>query len=357
MNHSGRKGMPSLARSFPPRKIADLDRQSASNFLALLRDSKNFAVTLALGAGVAASAGLPSWNTLLKKICAAFFYHWEYAIAHRSASIEIPPREMSVVFFEEAFWSEDSVVLSSAFTEQDALLAAQQIKNCIREVDWRYLLRKILYNYDALGEYRIEESNLLRSLAGYCAKSQAVRGAISYNWDNLFERQLKEVGIKVSPIWESKQDYPQDSLPVYHPHGYLPLEGGPVTKIILAESDYHQEATEIYSWANLIQTQAFCNSVCIFIGTSLVDPNIRRLLDISAEVAPVSNYAFLPSPLEKEDLTVMSEALFDRDLYRLGVKTIRFPIDRASDDPYSRLPQLIGLMTCDLNDEDAIWRE
>jgi hypothetical protein len=332
--------MSSVARSFPPPKIADLGRHSAGNFLALLRDSKNSPVTLVLGAGVSASAGLPL-----------------FAVDRRSASIEIPPREMSVAFYAEAFWSEDSVALSSKFAKQDTLLAVQQIKNCIREKDWRYLLRKILYNYDVLGKYRIKESSLLQSLAGYCAQSQAVRGVISYNWDNLFERQLKEVGIKVSPIWESKQDYPQDSLPIYYPHGYLPLEGGPVTKIVLAESDYHQEATEIYSWANLIQTQAFCTSACIFIGISMVDPNIRRLLEISTEVASASNYAFLPSPLEKESLTVMSEALFDRDLYRLGVKTIRYPVDRTSDDRYSRLPELIRLMTCDLDDEDAIWRE
>jgi hypothetical protein len=349
--------MSSCARSFPPRKIADLDRQSASNFLALLRDSIDFPVTLLLGAGVSASASLPPWNTLLKKICAAFFYHWQYAIARRKASVEIPPREMSIVFFEEAFWSEDSIVLSSAFTEQDALLAAQQIRNCIRGTDWRYLLRKILYNYDVLGEYWIKESNLLQSLASYCAKSQAVRGVISYNWDNLFERQLKEIGIKVSPLWKSKQDYPQDTLPIYYPHGYLPLEGGPVTKIVLAESDYHQEATEIYSWANLIQTQAFCNSVCIFIGISMVDPNIRRLLEISTEIASVPSYAFLPTPLEKDHFRVMSEALFNRDLHRLGVKTIRFPIDKALGDPYSRLPELIDLMTRNLDDKDAIWKE
>ena len=92
---------------------------------------------------------------------------------------------------------------------------------------------------DLLNKAGLKESSLLQSLASYCAKSQAVRGVISYNWDNLFERQLKEIGIKVSPLWKSKQDYPQDTLPIYYPHGYLPLEGGPVTKIVLAESDYH----------------------------------------------------------------------------------------------------------------------
>ena len=89
----------------------------------------------------------------------------------------------------------------------------------------------------------------------------------------------------------------------------------------------------------------------------MVDPNIRRLLEISTEIASVPNYAFLPTPLEKDHFRVMSEALFDRDLHRLGVKTVRFPVDRALEDFYSRLPELIGLMTHNLDDKDAIWKE
>jgi hypothetical protein len=262
---------------------------------------------------------------------------------------------MSIAFFEERFWSEDSVELSSAFTEQDAILAAQQIRNCIREADWRYLIRKTLYNYDVMGDYHIKESELLRKLAEYCAQSQTINGIISYNWDNLFERQLKEAGVKTTPLWASRQEHPQDSIPLYYPHGYLPLEGGPVTRLVLAESDYQQAAVEPYSWANLIQIEAFCGSVSVFIGTSMVDPNIRRLLDVSRGGSSAWNYAFLPTSFEQEKSKGMSQALFDRDLIRLRVKPIRYPVDEASDDPYSRLPELIGLMTCYLNDEDTIW--
>lgn len=335
----------------------DLDRQSASNFLALLRDSKRFPVTLIIGAGLSASAGLPPWRTLLQRICAAFFCHWESAIAPGTGSLDVPPSDLSIAFFDEVFWSEESITAARKLVEQDALLVAQQVKNCIRDVDWRYLLRKIVYNYDIMGNHGVKKSKLIQGLAGFCTDSQNVQAIISYNWDNVFEQEAREFCVKVSPIWESKQRYLVDSLPIYYPHGYLPLEGGPVTKTVLAESDYQQEETEIYSWANLLQIQAFCNSVCVFLGTSMVDPNLRRLLCISTKNVSTSHYAFLPSQCQNEQAEVMRKALFDRDLLRLGVKVIRFPVDYSLDDPYSRLPELVELMRQHVGDEDAIWVE
>ena len=342
-------------RVFPPNRISDLGRINAGKFMALLRALKTSPITLVLGAGVSTSSGLPAWNTLLKKICASFFYNWEFKEKFEKADINIPPNEMSIAFYSDEFWSKESIDISNIFAEQDTLLAAQQIKNCIRDSDWRYLLRKIIYNYDLFGEYHIEESELICNLAKLCFGLHNLQSIISYNWDNLVELELKKENFNVSPLWESKQNWHQNTLPIYYPHGYLPLEGDPKTKIILAESDYHQAATEIYSWANIIQTQAVCNSVCVFIGCSMVDPNIRRLLEISTEIASAPNYAFLPSPVGKEKIETMSEVLFDHDLYRLGVKVIRFPIDKTSVNPYSRLPELIEIMKNYLDDEESIW--
>jgi hypothetical protein len=344
-------------RVFPPPRIADLDRQSAGNFLALLRDLAERPVTLILGAGVSASAGLPPWNLLLRGICSTFFSHWEWQAKGNARSLVSPPKNLSVALWEEIFWSDESKRAADQFVEQDALLVAQQIKNCIRDVDWRYMIRKLLYNYNLHGEPVVRESKLIQSLAKHSAECENLQSVISYNWDNLFERSLREFGVRLSPIWEAKQKCCPRSLPIYYPHGYLPLEGGPVTRLVFAENEYHQEATEPYSWANLIQIRAFCGSACVFIGTSMVDPNIRRLLDLGIGAAPLPNYAFLPSSVHRADFEVMSEALFDLDLSRLGVKTIRFPVDSALDDPYSRLPELIDLMRQDLVDKSAIWQE
>lgn len=347
--------MASSNRSFPPRKLSNLDRNSAGHFLELLGAVKNNPVSLVLGAGVSASAGLPPWERLLAKICTAFFEHWQPEMKRKNLENLIPPKEMSIAYFAEGFWRDKARDLSSLFNEQEPLLVAQQIKNCIRDKDWRYLLRKILYSSDVHGSYQIKKSELIESIVGFSDKSKLLNLIISYNWDNLVERELKEKGISVSPIWEGKQDWPANSLPIYYPHGYLPVEGGPVTNIILAESDYHNASVDVYSWANIVQIQAFSNTAALFIGNSMTDPNVRRFLNISRDVSTDWNYAFLPCSHEKSEFQLMSETLFDFDLSRLGVKVIRYPIDETSSNPYALLPRLINMMSKHLSDAEWIW--
>jgi hypothetical protein len=347
--------MSSKKSLFPPKKIVDLDRRSAGNFLALLRDSLVSPITLVIGAGVSASAGLPTWNTLIRRICATFFEHWGFDIARGKRSVTLPPRELSIVFFDEDFWSEEAVKASENLAKQDALLVAQQIKNCIRDIGWRYLIRKVAYNYDVIGNHGVKKSRLVQSLANLCSDLPKFNAIISYNWDNVLELELKALEMKVAPLWQDKQIFPKGSLPIYYPHGYIPLEGGPVSDIILAESDYQIEAIEPYYWANLIQTQAFGISTCVFIGTSMTDPNLRRLLHISANTSPFSKYAFLPCQHQNKPVEMMLETLFDKDLARLGVKTIRYPVYETVDESHSRLSDLIDLFQQHFADKYVIW--
>ena len=186
--------MTSKKSIFPPKKIADLDRQSASNYLALLRDLIATPITIVVGAGISASSGLPTWNTLLRRICAAFFDHWEFEIILGKGSVRIPPHKLSIAYFAEEFWSEGVAKASDSLVKQDALLVAQQIKNCIRDADWRYLLRKVAYNYDILGNPGIKNSRLIQSLTHLCADLPNLNAIISYNWDNVLEYVLKQRG-------------------------------------------------------------------------------------------------------------------------------------------------------------------
>jgi hypothetical protein len=346
-----------LEKKFPPKSLENLTRQSASNFLALLRASKNKPITLIFGAGVSASAGLPTWKELLRKICGTFFCHWEFEIKHEGGNPSTPPTELSIAFYDDFFWSNNANNLAKQLSEEDALLVTQQIKNCIKDADWRYMLNKILYNSDIYGNPRITSSILIDNLISFCRISNNVSAIISYNWDNVFENVSKNGDLKFSPIWVKNSSHDRDSIPIYYPHGYLPLGGGPTTKLLLAESDYHKEATEIYSWANLLQIQLFCTTTCIFLGTSLKDPNLRRLLRISKNNSLDYHYSFLPSNSMVSKEKCMKESLFDYDLLQLGIKTIRYPLDYSSDDPFNILPKLINHLVQHVTNENKIWQD
>jgi SIR2-like domain len=53
-----------------------------------------------------------------------------------------------------------------------------------------------------------------------------------------------------------------------------------------------------YSWANLVQMSLLLSQSCLFVGVSLTDPNIRRLLDACVAL-PIAHkhYAIMRSPV------------------------------------------------------------
>ncbi len=342
---------------FPPSALADLPRNSASNFMKLLLESSRQRMALVLGAGVSNSAGLPAWPQLLRRICGAFFYHWEFECKTKRTTIEKPPRNLSIAFANQKFWSEESIENADVFASGDPLIVAQLIKNCIRDVDWKWLLRRALFDVDDLVTHDGSPSALIKMLSRLCAsRFPAIDAVVSYNYDDLFEMCLKADHVSHAAVFSTPTSGNVGVLPVFHPHGYLPLHGGPANStFVLAESDYVMNAGAPYSWSNLVQLQTFSKCSCVFIGASMRDTALRRLLRLSRTTHHITHFAFLPISMPAGTRNTMFDALFDKDLRELGVRVVRYGPTDSSTDRHGRLLTLLETWTKASTGASAIW--
>lgn len=128
-------------------------------------------------------------------------------------------------------------------------------------------------------------SQLLKEIANLCVSNtkelSGVKSVITYNFDDLLEQHIEILNGEYTSIWKEEQSHVQGCLPIYHVHGFLPQSYTINDPIIFSEDDYHRIYKDMYSWSNLIQINRLRDSNGLFIGLSLSDPNIRRLLDAS----------------------------------------------------------------------------
>lgn len=85
-----------------------------------------------------------------------------------------------------------------------------------------------------------------------------------------------------------------------------------------------------YSWPIASQLSFFRENICLFIGCSLSDPNIRRLLEITA-YNPPKHYAILPMMYKRTDasgavvpkqFTTKDRLQIENHFYRIGINIL-----------------------------------
>ncbi|WP_102784889.1 SIR2 family protein [Thalassospira sp. GB04J01] len=233
--------------------------------------------SLFLGAGVSSSAGMPDWNTLLNSLFVS------YLTQEFDDDIAIDDSDIS-----------DLVTRLNNIDEPSALMAARYLRKGLskREGESKDFISAVTKNLYKLrdGAFPVE-SNLIKSIASMCLPRRTgakVKSVVTYNFDDLLERQLKNNDILHRSIYTDNERYDPDELPLYHVHGFLPEEqadynGLENSTLVFSEEGYHQIYSEPYHWSNLVQLNSFRESNCLMIGLSMTDPNLRRLLDISSK--------------------------------------------------------------------------
>ena len=283
-----------------------------ANITELKNVLKNQKIVLFLGAGVSCDYGIPGWDALLKKLFSD---------------------EEVFNIQTEALWEimKESIIKDKL---NDSLQQGRIIElKCGSEAKFKELVRKHLYsNYQPNND----ETNLntLDLLIDNFFLSKKVESVVTFNFDDLLEKKLTNQQIDCRTIHNESNfsSLKAGEMPVFHPHGFLPfnpLIGVESEKysIVFSETAYHKTYSDTHSWSNLIQLSKLTNYTCIFMGISLSDPNMRRLLDSAKKISPKHHHHYILTTKTKkgsDDLNVMIDGIFSEYAESLNVKTIYY---------------------------------
>lgn len=289
--------------------------------------------TFFLGAGVSMDAKLPSWSALLEKLLeqndSKPYQHINKA---NSDAISEVFGHSSIIAGRYAFDGYRKTV-----KDTDGQKDEEEIKKIIRE-----RMRTALY------QKKDYPSKLVTSIAKAIRKRKPIQ-VITYNYDDLLERELRKRRIAYSPEYNKDISRRKDVIPIYHVHGMISSDEFESCMPILSEREYHKLYCNLHNWANVVQLHALNSTACFFIGFSMTDPNQRRLLEFtryedlnSAMQNELPHYVFLrKTPLKGEASQKVNEEHWkemENMMTDFGLNVIWFR-------EFSQLPELIDYIS------------
>lgn len=269
---------------------------------------RNGQFSLFLGAGVSSSAGMPDWNKLLNSLFVTYLAQ------------ELDPDDG----IDDAAIGE-LVARLNAVDEPSSLMAARYLRKGLTRPgsETKGFVKAVTKSLYGLRNTDFPpDSSLITSIATLCTPRRSgakVRSVVTYNFDDLIERQLSQKSIFHKCIYTQNETYDPDELPIYHVHGFIPENDAgydhlDASTLVFSEEGYHQIYSDPYHWSNLVQLNNLRENNCLMIGLSMTDPNLRRLLDIAARnIESSKHFAFMKRLTE-------DRFCFDKDKIS-GVKT------------------------------------
>lgn len=267
---------------------------------------KDGRLTLVVGAGCSNGAGVPKWDELLARL------------------LESMLKKMN---------SDDSnsfsEVLSHEFQKRynpTPLIIGKYLESYFGE-NFLIELRNALYKNNPI---TCETIDAIVNLSRPQRVGKSLDSIITFNYDSLIEENLERNKIEHKVIYkEGVRNTPQE-IPIYHVHGYLPRIGEFTEDngIVFSEESYHSQFIDPFNWSNLILLNKLSQNTCLFIGFSMTDPNLRRLLDVANRKNPsksLNHYIINPIPNMSRPGDIIDEfamILEEMDLVELGLNVI-----------------------------------
>ena len=339
-----------LFPDFRSRNFLSKVEKDSFTYLTELRDSYlNKGLVLYVGAGVSRSVGLPSWPELIRALSVTMMgRRVESAISNLRGLSDDKK-------FEKLIQLQDQV---DRRTESDKpiLMMARAVKDDLREqlplemarILYRPVYRRLSYSYESrVSKFRHRRavpyisSDLLDSIVDLCRAerdSKGVQAIINYNYDDILDERLRSASVRCKTVISGKDRIDSGILPSYHVHGLLSARKFVEEKdarfqgnFVFSEDEYHAEYSDPYKWSNMLQMSLLGRYSGLFVGLSLEDPNIRRLIDVTHKQYPENiNYAILPRKVPNDPSKRSSDSVM-RNLFenvesssfdKIGVKVI-----------------------------------
>lgn len=219
---------------------------------------------LVMGAGINEDYGAKSWNALIEALNNDF-YKGDYKFAN----------EIKAYVGKELFTS-SMILKTSGFEPYQSL-------------------NRELYEFEEAKSFN-DPNSTLYGCVDFLEKHPTT-SVITYNYDTNLEYLLKKRGLRYVTIYDDYAFIDKDSVvDIYHVHGLLPYnkydEKRFTDSLIFNESEYYYLYNNPYSWNISKQLHDFKFNTCLFIGISLTDPDMKRLLELAKNYLKF-NFIFL----------------------------------------------------------------
>lgn len=213
-------------------------------------------ITLLVGAGASMEAELPSWRELVARLLET--------VAEEQAELDTPELRQGWI---------------ARILDRDDLLGAAAVVEVMAAQSLDTLVPSHLYGESGAAGYR--PGPIARQVAELRRCFGESLEILTTNYDDLIERALIDSGLAPSRIRSyitsrSPDTRAADAIAVTHLHGLAGRTGSP-RKIVLTEEHYHRMQRGS-SWQEKLVTERLMKSRCLFVGTSLADPNLIRYL-------------------------------------------------------------------------------
>lgn len=165
----------------------------------------------------------------------------------------------------------------------------------------------------------------LFSIAEMIIRNENIKAVVTYNYDNFLSDAIQLLQAKGSELFKDKntvridakefcpidmysgwddKPFVNSSFPIYHIHGYIQppdvLKPNPRNKVVMSLDEFYEHAEDTNAWHKAVQLNYLTHYTCLYLGASLSDMTMQRVLN-AAKIQFNNENVYYLTEKEKND--------------------------------------------------------